>query len=220
MREVKPGVSQSTERQKPARIPNTVRTESTRATLLDATITALARYGYKGATSQRIAQLSGLTRGAQKHHFATKSALFTEALVDLQGRNLRNLQLTVARGSDPDIGELLRLIWPTLTDDLYIASMELRMAARIDNELREALIPTEQQIGRRIREFLAMQLDDGRVPHERLLEVGEMASNALRGMALQRMLYSDELREKRQIQTLEESMREFIRFHTRQGPSA
>jgi AcrR family transcriptional regulator len=65
------------------RIPNAERTESTRAALLKATIEAISRYGYQGATSVRIAELSGFTRGAQKHHFDNKAELVSAALVEV-----------------------------------------------------------------------------------------------------------------------------------------
>lgn len=38
-------------------------------------VTAVVRHGYRGATSERTAESSGLPRGAQKHHRANKAEM-------------------------------------------------------------------------------------------------------------------------------------------------
>ena len=59
------------------------RTAAMRTRLLDATIECLVTYGYAGTTTPRVAQLAGVTRGAQIHHFRSKEDLVVAAIEHL-----------------------------------------------------------------------------------------------------------------------------------------
>jgi AcrR family transcriptional regulator len=195
------------------RIPNAERTETTRAVLLDATIKAIVMYGYQGATSQRIAELSGFTRGAQKHHFNSKAELVAAALVDLHARYLVELSSRLAKGNPADLDHVVKTLWESLQSDLWTASLDLRITSRIDADLCELLFPAEQQIGRRALDFVVNVLDDGRYSRQRLREAANLAFNTLRGMALQRVLYADTQRESRQLRVLTQSLRALLDAH-------
>src|SRR6201992_1666164 len=54
-----------------------------RTRLLDATVDCLVSYGYAGTTTPRVAQLAGVTRGAQIHHFRSKQDLVVAAIEHL-----------------------------------------------------------------------------------------------------------------------------------------
>lgn len=56
------------------------RSATTRALLLDATIDCLIEFGYANTTTARVAERAGVSRGAQVHHFTTKTALLAEAI--------------------------------------------------------------------------------------------------------------------------------------------
>jgi AcrR family transcriptional regulator len=193
------------------RIPNAERTETTRAALLKATIEAISRYGYQGATSVRIAELSGFTRGAQKHHFDSKAELVSAALVEVHERWLTESFPPI---DSPELGTVegvIAALWTAIQSDLWIASLELRVAARNDDDLRALLIPVERQIGRRALDYViaALQRDTNinTTPETKLRQLSDLAFNALRGMALQRLLYADDTREKRQLRTLIDTIR-------------
>lgn len=189
---------------------NAERRASTRAAVLNATIEALVRYGYAGATSTRIAEISGFTRGAQKHHFDTKAKMVAEALVHVQAEMLEQLNSRLAAVEDKELLSWLTELWHSLKSDLFVAATELHAVARIDEELRALLVPAEQLIGRRIREFLISVMSRETHSPERLLEVGDLAVNTLRGMAFQHMLAPNEQRAERQLRVLEESMRRLL----------
>ncbi|WP_181779275.1 TetR/AcrR family transcriptional regulator [Pseudonocardia pini] len=186
---------------------NVERTESTRAALLEATIEAISRYGYQGATSVRIAELSGFTRGAQKHHFDSKAELVSAALVEVHERWLTEAFPTLENRDPGDVDEVVAALWRSIHSDLWLASAELRVAARNDAALRELLIPVERKIGRRALEYAVHVLDDGSYPESRIRELADLAFNTLRGMAWQRLLFADEEREKRQIRVLTDVLR-------------
>lgn len=137
-------------------ISNEERSSATRIALLDASITALVRFGYYGATSTRIAEISGLTRGAQMHHFKTKAALMVTALLHLHARQLEHwMHVLTDMGETVSPKELVDVLWASFEDDLWLAAAELWVAARTDDQLREAIIPAEREISRRVREKVA-----------------------------------------------------------------
>src|SRR4051812_24385881 len=55
----------------------------TRARLLDAVLETLAECGYAATTTNEVARRSGLTRGAQLHHFGTKEQMIIAAVEHL-----------------------------------------------------------------------------------------------------------------------------------------
>src|SRR5258706_14432846 len=59
------------------------RRAGTRALLLEATVECLAERGYAGTTTTEVARRAGLSRGAQLHHFGTKTDLVTAAVEHL-----------------------------------------------------------------------------------------------------------------------------------------
>src|SRR3984885_9157587 len=59
------------------------RSAAMRTRLLDATVECLVSYGYAGTTTPRVAQLAGVTRGAQIHHFKSKEDLVVAAVEHL-----------------------------------------------------------------------------------------------------------------------------------------
>lgn len=189
------------------RVPNAERRAATRSAVLDATIRAVVEYGYAGATSTRIAELSGYTRGAQMHHFDTKAAMVSEALIHLHENRMKDSLGELEEASRDGLNAFLHALWETFQNDLFIAAAELRVAARNDENLRAVLVPAEQRIGRRIREFVSGALDDGRHEPQQLAEVGDHVVNVLRGMAFQQLLHPREARAKQQLVVLEEAVR-------------
>jgi AcrR family transcriptional regulator len=191
------------------RIPNAERTETTRAALLKATIEAISRYGYQGATSVRIAELSGFTRGAQKHHFDSKAELVSAALVEVHERWLAESFPPLESREMGTVEGVVAALWAAIQSDLWIAGLELRVATRNDDDLRALLIPVERQIGRRAINYViaALQRDSGTASEAKLRQLSDLTMNALRGMGLQRLLYADEIREKRQLRTIVEAIR-------------
>lgn len=204
------GRATTAERERPRR-SNAERRATTRSTVLDATITAIVRYGYRGATSERIAELSGLTRGAQKHHWTNKAEMMAEALLHLHDTLMVTTLAELEQAADGGVRATLDALWRSFQSDLFTAATELHLAARIDDELRRLLIETEREIGRRIRNITTAALDDGTRSPERLNEVGDHVINVMRGMAFQSSLSSNPDRERRQLRILEQAALQMLR---------
>lgn len=113
------------------------RSAETRARLLDATIDCLVEYGYSGTTTPRIAEKAGVTRGAQVHHFGSKSELVLAAVRHLTTRRAEEAGREIDRmkvEADP-LRSVLDQLWELHAGPLFVAVVELWVAGRTDPEL-------------------------------------------------------------------------------------
>ena len=81
----------SKSRPRRARRTQDERTAETRARVLDAAIECLIDEGYPGTTTKRIAERTGVSRGAQQHHFPKRHDLVIQAVTHLANRRLAEL---------------------------------------------------------------------------------------------------------------------------------
>jgi AcrR family transcriptional regulator len=63
-------------------------TASVAERLLDATIQCLIEHGYAATTTRKVAEIAGVSQGAQQHYYPTKAALVEAALQRLMDRLL------------------------------------------------------------------------------------------------------------------------------------
>jgi len=133
----------------PRRRTQAERTASTRAALLDATIDCLVEDGYAGTTTTRIVERAGVSRGAQVHHFPTKAELVAEAVRHLAERRAEAIlaeALQVPARGRRRFERVLDLLWRIHMGPLFAASVELWVAARVDENLRARLIEVEREM--------------------------------------------------------------------------
>jgi AcrR family transcriptional regulator len=124
------------------------RSAATRAALLDATVASLVEVGYANTTTTGIAERAGVSRGAQMHHFPAKADLVAHAVEHLAEKRIELLRSGVEclDGSADRIGGALDLLWDSHHGPLFRATLELWIAARTDDDLRERLAPVERKV--------------------------------------------------------------------------
>ncbi|GAC58472.1 putative TetR family transcriptional regulator [Gordonia hirsuta DSM 44140 = NBRC 16056] len=124
------------------------RSAQTRRKLLDATVACLVDYGYAGTTTSKVAGRAGVTRGAQLHHFGSRQDLVSAAVQHLAAMRTAEAvaQLGAVRDSGDPVGALLELIWDLHDGPLFVASVELWVAARTDPVLREEVAAFERTV--------------------------------------------------------------------------
>ena len=113
------------------------RSTAMRERLLDATVACLVDYGYSGTTVTRIAERAGVTRGAQVHHFRTKEDLVVAAIRHLAEQLAAQVIVEaprLARSADP-VDATLDMLWKLHRGPIFVATVELWVAARTDPEL-------------------------------------------------------------------------------------
>jgi AcrR family transcriptional regulator len=132
------------------------RREATRAALLGATVGCLVDHGYAGTTTQRVQDRAGVSRGALLHHFASKEQLLVAAVHHVAQAQVDRLRAGAASGGEAGL-DLLRDV---MSGPLFLAGLELWLAARTEPALHAALLPAERQVGAALGE-LADRLFDG-----------------------------------------------------------
>jgi len=108
----------------------------------------LAELGWSGTSTTEVARRAGVSRGAQQHHFPTKMLLVAAALEHLLER--QRLAFERAFGDLPEsernVEGALDLLWVTFRQAPSLALMELAMAARTDETLRELSIGINERV--------------------------------------------------------------------------
>ena len=169
----------------------------TRGALLDATVTSLVRHGHSGTTMARIQEYAGVSRGSLTHHFGSMQELLVAAISHVaEGQLAQVTQVaeTLAPGYDPD--NLVGLLHKFMSGPMFVAGLELWLAARTDDALRRALMPVEKDFGYRMRNALQ---DRGVVgPGARISRADlETLFVLLRGLAVTQILREDDTTQRR-----------------------
>lgn len=165
--------------------------EQTHQRLLDATVDCLVRYGYAGTTTQRVQDTAKVSRGALLHHFGSKNELFVAAIQHIAEAQLARTRAAAATLEPGRQGAraAVKALRAAMSGPLFLAGLELWMAARTDESMREALRPAERQLGTALRETLSDVLGaehdkESRIAYESLLVL-------LRGLAITSVLRED-----------------------------
>ena len=139
----------------PTRTPQAVRSERTRARLLDATTECLAELGYSRTTTTEVCRRAGVSRGAQLHHFPTKAELVAAAVEHPSEHRMAEFRRAVAE-APPDTDPIqlcIDLVWTMYKGDACDAWIELALAARTDAELRPFAHAVNERLRREVNEL-------------------------------------------------------------------
>lgn len=125
---------------------------STRLRVLEATVECLAELGWSGTTTTVVAERAGVSRGAQLHHYRTRSALVIAAVEHLAERRAAELRAEAAalRPGGDRVARTVDLLVSLFTGPLFAAAIEVWVAGRSDATLRAALVPVEARFGREV----------------------------------------------------------------------
>jgi AcrR family transcriptional regulator len=169
--------------------PQQERSRVTQQRLLDATIDCLIKYGWSGTTTTIVAETAGVSRGAQLHHYPTKTALVLAAVDHLMQRRADEIRAANASGTR----DVLEVMAATFTGPLFSAALEVWVAARTDETMREALVPLEARLGRDLYRLTVdlLKADESR-PEVR--HVVQTTLELLRGLGVANLLNDDSAR--------------------------
>jgi len=162
------------------------RTIDVQRRILDAAVEVMLEHGYSGASTLRIQERAGVSRGRLLHHFPSRDALLIAASQHLA--RARVGELPSDHTWPADLGERIDAVVETMattfTQGYFWAATELWIAARTHPSLRDALLPGERDIARAVR--LAMDQFFGSELSSREGYDGfrDVLFTSLRGMAL------------------------------------
>ncbi len=170
------------------------RTRAMRQRLMEATVECLVEVGWSGTSTTLVSQRAGVSRGAQLHHFPTKNDLVLAAIDHIAG--LQHQELLEGRVL-PEGPERTRAVLAVLdelfTGPVFMAAMELWVAARTDPALRDAVTALESRVGRAAHRQTVEALGvDESVPGNR--ELVQATLDLVRGLGLANTLTDDTAR--------------------------
>ncbi|HEX6919288.1 MAG TPA: TetR/AcrR family transcriptional regulator [Actinomycetes bacterium] len=193
------------------RTPQEERSRATRQRLLEATVDCLVERGWAGTTTTVIVERAGVSRGAQLHHYPTKSELVMAA-VDHVGRarvaEVRDAATRLRPGRQRTKA-VLDMLADFFTGPLFVAALELWVAARTDETMRAAVSDLEARLGRETHALTVelLGVDESR-PGAR--EAVQATLDLVRGLGLANLLTDDRARRDRILRawgrTLDETL--------------
>lgn len=135
------------------------RRAETREALLAATVQCLVTHGYAKTTTGRIAELAGVSRGAQTLYFRTRTELVGAAVAHLAEQRAAAVHARFAQGP-VSVEDALDALWEECQGVVFNAALELWVASRTDPELRENLHRLERDVARTIAREAKAALGD------------------------------------------------------------
>lgn len=169
----------------PAGVATQLRGDRTRTRILDAAIRVLVDQGYARASTLAIQAEAGVTRGRLLHHYPSRDKLLMAAVDHLARTRIEEMPSQVDWPADPAdrIGPAIDLGWSTFHQPYFVASMELWTAARTNEQLRSALVPTERRLGPTVRQAVAGFLGPELTSRPRYPELYPLLLSSMRGVA-------------------------------------
>ncbi|MBS0274201.1 MAG: TetR/AcrR family transcriptional regulator [Proteobacteria bacterium] len=169
----------------------------TRIAILEAAIDCLEKYGYARTTTQLIAQVAEISRGAMLHHYATKQELIASVIdytfYKRMERFVERIKSLSERQRVEDVAGVERY-WDSLLTREFSAYLELSMAARTDEELREIFLPKARRYDQIEREEVIKAFPEWQKEHERYLFAMDFCIAAIEGLLLNRDIWASESR--------------------------
>jgi AcrR family transcriptional regulator len=167
------------------------RSAETRRRILDATVLCLQEYGYAGTTTVRVVERAGVTRGALAHHFASKADMVAAAVGHIAATRTQEAFPKIEKAltaADP-IDSGLELLWSMHQGPVFVAIVELWVAARTDPDLRRRIKVLEQSSTSMMLEFAMDLFELG--SNQAVRYAVYTALDTVRGIQLMRMVSTD-----------------------------
>nr|WP_240942178.1 TetR/AcrR family transcriptional regulator [Planosporangium thailandense] len=177
--------------------------------MLEATVECLVEFGWSGTSTAVVAERAGVSRGAQLHHYPTRTALVLAAVSHLAERRAAEIRAEASAAMGDSAGgphaddlehrvdRVVDLLAAAFTGPLFVAALEVWMAGRTDPELRAALVPLEARVGREMHR-LAVELLGADETRPGVRETVQATLDLLRGLGVANLL-SDDSRRREQL---------------------
>jgi AcrR family transcriptional regulator len=198
----------------PSRAPQQERSRLTQQRLLAATVECLVEFGWSGASTTVIAERAGVSRGAQLHHYPTRAALVLAAVEHLCERRAVEMRAEAAAldgaPAEERLDRVIDILATAFTGHLFIAALEVWVAARTDPDLRTALIPMEARLGREIHR-LTVELLGADESRPGVREAVQATLDLMRGLGVANMLTDDSARRAALLAAWKEQLASLLR---------
>jgi AcrR family transcriptional regulator len=165
------------------------RSAISRQRILDSATRCLVEHGYSGASTLRIQQLAEVSRGRLLHYYPSRDELLVAAVGHLAESRVTELReqslaaITAAHDDPLRIDQAVDQMWLPFHQPYFWASMELWIAARHNDALREALQPAERRLGRFIHSAVDAMFGPLYAAHPRYRQTKNLLVSSMRGVA-------------------------------------
>jgi AcrR family transcriptional regulator len=109
---------------------------------MGATVASLFEHGYGGLSTVDVARRARVSRGGQLHHFPHKQKLLAETVAHLFELRLAGLRAGIRKlpeaAAEERLAAFIDAIWPAFRSRTFYAWVELVVASRTDEKLRQA----------------------------------------------------------------------------------
>jgi len=166
------------------------RTQASRQRILDAAVQCLVEHGYAGASTLRIQEVAGVSRGRLLHHFPSRDELLVAAVAHLAVGRVAELKeesaaaITAAHDDPARIDQAVATMWVNFHQPYFWAAIELWLAARHNQRLRTALRPAERRLARSIHDTLDAMFGPVFAARPRYVETKNLLVASMRGVSL------------------------------------
>jgi len=186
------------------------KSEQTRSAILTAAIACFYELGYANTTTDNIAQKAGVSRGAMLHHFPTRFDLIKAALAHLSAGRLSRFaeeESRINQGAEHSrVEEGIDAFWNQLNSPEWVVIHELKVAARTDRELEQALGPALKEFQRAFYETTRQLFPD--LALSEAFERGNLLTMyLLEGMAAAKLVEGARVPEEKMLSWLKRELR-------------
>jgi AcrR family transcriptional regulator len=176
-------------------VPQQARAVATRNKLIEAVVRSLCSRGYAKTTTTVVAQAAGVSQGALFKHFGSKQHLIaatTEHLFHGLVEDFRSaFQVEGGNEVEDQIPRLLNELWVVFLKPELYAVIELYIAARTDEQLRQALIPVMQEHRDNLINEARRLFPDAAVNNPRFESAVDAIMSAFQGAAMSAAVLQD-----------------------------
>jgi len=162
------------------------KSEATRRLVIDTTIHCLAKYGYHETSYIRISEESGMSRGAMRHHFPSRTDVMRATIEHLHEKRLAAFRKAAANIPEDETRTRANIeaLWQHVNHPVFMVFIDLGLAARKDRELAAIFRPAQENF-RRECYYAALDLfPEWLKRREQLRTAIDMALYMMEGMVL------------------------------------
>jgi AcrR family transcriptional regulator len=184
---------------------------ATRNAILDSAIACIVEYGYRGTTTTAIAQKAGLSRGAMLHHFPSKLDIIRGAVEHLHSKRLKAFRRAMTRAPASGQDRVLLGVdafFDHVRHPLFVAFLELSLAARTDPELAGILQPTAEAFEREWYQTAKEVFPEWRGRDEQFDIALDLSRYVMEGLAISSLTHRGGDRDRRVLRYLADKLHE------------
>jgi AcrR family transcriptional regulator len=186
---------------------------STRLQIVEAALRCCVDLGYSGMTTTVIAEKAGLSRGAMLHHFPSKVDIVRAAVEHLHAKRLKAFRKAIDKmpRDETRVRKALEAYLEHVKHPMYVAFLELWVAARTDPELQAILKPAQQSFEQEWYRTAVDLFPEWRDSGANFDLALDLVHYVMDGMAVNFLTHELGEHERRMIGYLEERLRELSR---------